>query len=89
VRHTRTYSVETLSPLEILASIICESGGARFLGLQRAIPGHPALILFCEANAPLEGQTPCALPIFEVNTHSVRERLALEKARGEGRGGAR
>jgi hypothetical protein len=88
VRNAPTYSVESLSALELFAAIICESGGARFLGIQRAIPGHPALILFCEADAPIEKQTPCALPIFEVNTHSIRERLALEKARSEGRGGA-
>jgi len=85
VKRLPTYSVETLTALELFTSIICESANARFLGIQRAIPNHPALLLFCDANAPVEKQTPCALPIFEVSTHSIRERLALEKARRESR----
>jgi hypothetical protein len=71
---------KTLSPLELLAKLVCESAGARFIGVEKAIPGHSAHILFCAANVPDEMQTTCALPIFECSTHSVRERLqqALE-----------
>lgn len=72
-------STENLSVLEILATMVCESASARFLGIQKACKGHPALILFCAANVPVETQTPCALPIFEFSTQAIREHLALKK----------
>lgn len=77
--NTGAPTTENLSVLEILATVVCESASARFLGLQKACEGHPALILFCAANVPVEAQTPCALPIIEFSTHAVRERLALKK----------
>jgi hypothetical protein len=64
-----------LSPLEMLATIICESGGARFLQIER-VKGSAALVLFCSQNAPLELQTPLVLPITELSTRSVRQSLA-------------
>ena len=74
-------STENLTPLETLAAIICESGGGRFLRVER-VKGHPALVLFCAANVPHDSQTPVALPITELSTHSVRESLlALEELR--------
>ncbi len=80
---------EALSPLELLATIICESGGARFLSLQR-VKGHPALVLFCAAIVPHESQTPVALPITELSTHSVRESLlALDEPRPDNHGDGR
>ncbi len=76
-------STDNLSALETLLTIICESGGARFLRLER-VKGLPALVLFCAAKVPHESQTPVALPITELSTHSVREcLLALEKSQPE------
>jgi hypothetical protein len=74
---------EILSPLELLAKLVCESAGARFIGVEQAIPSHSALILFCAANVPHKMQTTCVPPIFECSTHSIRERLqqALEEYR--------
>ena len=77
--HTGVATSEKLSVLEILTTIVCESASARFLGIQKACKGHPALILFCDANLPVEAQTPCALKICEFSTHTIRERLALKK----------
>src|SRR5208283_3438562 len=72
---------EALSPLELLATIICESGGARFLRVER-VKGLPALVLFCAAKVPHDSQTPVALPITELSTYRVREcLLALEEPR--------
>ena len=74
-------STENVTPLETLAAIICESGGGRFLRVER-VKGQPALVLFCAAKVPHESQTPVALPITELSTHSVRESLlALEEPR--------
>jgi len=74
---------EALSPLELLATIICESGGGRFLKIER-VKGCPALVLFCAASSPHESATPIALPIMELSTHSVRNHLlALEHAGNE------
>jgi hypothetical protein len=67
-------STESLTPLETLAAIICESGGGRFLRFER-VKGRPALVLFCAANVPHDSQTPVALPITELSTYSVRESL--------------
>ena len=77
--HTGAPSTENLSALEILATIVCESASARFLGIQKACKGHAALILFCDANMPVEGQTPCALGIYEFSTRTIKERLMLKK----------
>ncbi len=72
---------EALSPLELLATIICESGGALFLRIEK-VKGRPALVLFCSANVLHDSQTPVALPITELSTHTVRESLlALEETR--------
>ena len=72
-------ATENLTALETLATIICESGGGRFLRLER-VKGRPALVLFCAAKVPHESQTPVALPITELSTRSVRESLlALEE----------
>jgi hypothetical protein len=72
-------STENHTPLETLAAIICESGGGRFLRFER-VKGRPALVLFCAANVRHDSQTPLALPITELSTHSVRESLlALEE----------
>jgi len=72
-------STDNLSALETLLTIICESGGGRFLKIER-VKGQPALVLFCAAKVPHESQTPLALPITELSTHSVRESLlALEE----------
>jgi hypothetical protein len=89
VRRTPTYSVENLSALELFASIICESAGAHFIGVQKPVQGASTLVLFCAANVPHEMQTTCALPLFECSTHSIREHLrqALEEFReSENRG---
>jgi hypothetical protein len=76
-------SAESLTALETLLTIICESGGARFLRVER-VKGDPALVLFCAANVPNESQTPVALPITELSTHAVRKcLLALEKSQSE------
>jgi hypothetical protein len=72
-------ATENLTALETLATIICESGGGRFLRIER-VKGRPALVLFCAANVPHDSQTPVALPITELSTHSVRgSLLALEE----------
>ena len=74
---------EALSPLELLATIICESGGGRFLRVER-VNGQPALILFCATNVLDESPTPVALPITELSTLSVRKcLLALEDPHSE------
>ena len=74
---------EALSPLELLATIICESGGARFLSVER-VKGQPALILFCSANVLDESPTPIAVPITELSTFTVRKcLLALENPQSE------
>ena len=71
-------SIENLTALETLATIICESGGGHFLRIER-VKGRPALVLFCTANILDEPQTPIALPITELSTLSVRNcLLALE-----------
>jgi len=76
-------STANLSALETLLTIICESGGARFLKVER-VKGSPALVLFCAANVPAESQTPVALAITKLSTYSVREcLLALEKSQSE------
>ena len=76
-------SAESLTALETLLTIICESGGGRFLRVER-VKGRTALVLFCAANAPNESQTPVALAITELATHNVRNcLLALEKSQSE------
>lgn len=76
-------STENLTTLEILLTIICESGGGRFLRVER-VKGRPALVLFCGANILDKTPTPVALPITELSTHSVRNcLLALEKSQSE------
>jgi hypothetical protein len=62
-------AAESLTALEVLASIICESGGARFLKLER-VKGCPALVVFCTA------ETIAALPIDQLSTRNVK--LAVE-----------
>lgn len=82
-------SVENLTALETLATIICESGGGRFLRIER-VKGRPALILFCAAKVPDELPTPIALPINELSTLSVRKCLqALETCRPDSQGESR
>ena len=83
-----TPSTDNLTALETLLTIICESGGARFLRLER-VKGLPALVLFCAAKVRNESQTPVALPITELSTHSVKNcLLALEKSQAENEMGA-
>jgi hypothetical protein len=73
--------VPNLTALETLLTIICESGGARFLRVER-VKGRPALVLFCAAKVRNESPTPIALPITELSTFSIREcLLALEEPR--------
>jgi hypothetical protein len=67
-------ATKNLTALETLATIICESGGARFLRLER-VKGQPALVLFCAAKVPHESQTPIALPITQLSSHTVRNCL--------------
>jgi hypothetical protein len=82
-------SAENLTVLEALATIICESGGGRFLRVER-VKGCPALVLFCAANVPHDSQTPVALPSTELSTHRVRESLlALEEPRPDKNVGGR
>lgn len=77
------FSADSLTALEILLTIICESGGGHFLRVER-VKGQPALVLFCSANVPNELQTPVALPITDLSTHSVRNcLLALKKSQSE------
>jgi hypothetical protein len=77
-------STANLTALETLLTIICESGGARFLRVEK-VKGSPALVVFCATNAKEEPPTPVALPIAELSTHSVRNCLhALEKSQSEG-----
>jgi hypothetical protein len=57
-------ATESLTALEVLASIICESGGARFLRLER-VKGGPALVVFCTP------ETVAALPLDQLSTHNV------------------
>jgi hypothetical protein len=71
-------TTENLTALELLATIICESGGARFLRIER-VKGEAALVLFHAQTQP-ELQTPIAVPITELSTHTVRTAL-LEHAR--------
>jgi hypothetical protein len=66
--------MDNLSPLEMLASIICESGGARFVKIER-VKGCVALVLFCAQSAQPELQTPIALPITELSTRTVGQAL--------------
>lgn len=74
-------STENLTALETLLTIICESGGARFLRVEK-VKGRPALVLFCAANVLDESPTPIALSITELSTFSIREcLLALEETR--------
>jgi hypothetical protein len=76
-------SNENLTALETLATIICESGGARFLRVER-VKGHPALVLFCSANVLDVSPTPIAMPITELSTLTVRKSLlALENPQSE------
>jgi len=76
-------STENVTALEALLTIICESGGARFLKVER-VKGHPALVLFCAVNVQNESPTPVALPIAELSTHRVREcLLALDESQSE------
>jgi hypothetical protein len=76
-------STENLTALETLATIICQSGGGRFLRFEK-VKGRPALILFCAADDLEEPPTPLALPINELSTHSVRKSLfALEEPHPE------
>jgi hypothetical protein len=76
-------STENLSALEALLAIICESGGARLLKVER-VKNRPALVVFCATKAKEEPPTPVALPITELSTHRVREcLLALEKSQSE------
>jgi hypothetical protein len=76
-------STENLTALEALLTIICESGGARFLRVER-VKGRPALVLFCAVNVQNESPTPVALPIAELSTHRVREcLLALDESQSE------
>jgi hypothetical protein len=76
-------STANLSALETLLTIICESGGARFLKVER-VKSRPALVVFCAANVLDESPTPVALPITEFSTHSVRNSLlALEESQSE------
>jgi hypothetical protein len=58
-------AIESLTALEVLASIICESGGARFLRLER-VNGCPALAVFCTPG------TVAALPLDQLSTHNVK-----------------
>ena len=82
-------SIENLTALETLAAIICESGGGRFLRVER-VKGRPALVLFCAAKVPFELLTPVALPITELSTHNVRKcLLALETPRADNHGEGR
>jgi hypothetical protein len=82
-------ATENLTALENLVTIICESGGGRFLRIER-VKGRPALVLFCAAKVPHEAQTPVALPITELSTHRVREcLLALEEPRPDKNVGGR
>lgn len=60
----------SLTTLEILASIICESGGARFLRLER-VKGCPALVVFCTP------QTVAALPLDQLSTTNVELAVAV------------
>ncbi len=81
-------STENLTALETLATIICESGGGRFLRIER-VKGRPALVLFCAANAFDKAQTPVTLSISELSTHGVRKALlSLEHAGSESHLGA-
>jgi hypothetical protein len=60
-----------LPPAEMLAAIVVQSGGGSYVGLQRAfVPGHDTLVLF---NTPW-GST-LALPVNEVSTQAVRDKL--------------
>lgn len=78
-----TPSTENLTALETLLTIICESGGARFLKVER-VKSRPALVVFCATNTKEEPPTPVALPITELSTHSIRNSLAsLEKSQSE------
>ena len=91
MNHTPPSSVETFSALELLASLVCESAGAHFIGIQKPVQGTQTLVLFCAHDVPHRMRTPCALPLFECSTHSIRERLklALEEFReSESRGEA-
>jgi len=58
-------AIESLTALEVLASIICESGGARFLRLER-VKGCPAIAVFCTPG------TVAALPFDQLSTHNVK-----------------
>lgn len=76
-------STHNLTALETLLTIICESGGGRFLKVER-VKNRPALVVFCTTNAKEEPPTPIAVPITELSTHSVREcLLSLEKSQSE------
>lgn len=76
-------STGNLTALETLATIICESGGGRFLRIER-VKGCSALVLFRAASDLDESPTPIALPIMELSTRSVRmSLLALKKPPAE------
>jgi hypothetical protein len=76
-------SIENLTPLETLAAIICESGGGRFLRIER-VKGRPDLVLFCAAKVQDELPTPIAVPINELSILTVRKcLLALEDPQSE------
>lgn len=76
-------STDNLTALKTLLTIICESGGARFLRVER-VEGHTALALFCPMNILDESPTAVALPIMDLSTQSVRNcLLALEKSQSE------
>ena len=64
-------STDNLTALETLLTIICESGGARFLKVER-VKNRPALVVFCATNAKEEPPTPVAVPITELSTYRVR-----------------
>lgn len=62
---------ESLTILEVFASIICEEGGACFLKLE-PVKGQPALVVFCTS------ETIATLPIDQLSAQNVKFATAIK-----------
>jgi hypothetical protein len=69
------------TPLNILLGHICQSGGAEYQGLQMPFEHLPALVLLTPHDAPSDQKTTGALPLAELSTERVRDKVAELRAR--------
>lgn len=73
---------DDMSDLEKMLTCLCQVAGSEFQGLQVAYNSkHVALVLFCDVNAPKEQRPTLALPIWELSSEAIQQRLAESRQR--------